>query len=250
MLPTRISEMVSYYVQEIRRVQPEGPYLIGGLCAGGVLAFEIACKLQAQGEQVPLVAIIDAISPQGIGDNHQVLVNQNRRQNFLQAFKSEQQTSKLKSLANAIKTVITKASNLVRYEVGTKTQKHINNLRIKLLRYYSDRALDTAKFCQNIPLRSIYIYAEDDYAQDQPSVYQGQITLWRATEKLELDNPDIDDTPVIWEVQDPLFGWGQQATRGVVTHDVPGGHSSMLQEPNVKVMAQQLQPYIDSIIAN
>ncbi len=245
LLPTRISQMAENYVNEIRQVQPQGPYLIGGLCAGGVLAFEMACQLQAQGEEVPLVAIFDAISPQGIGDNHQVPVNQNRKESFAKALKGKK--TNLKSLANVLKMAFTKASNLIRYEVSTRTKKLTNNLRIKLLRYCSDRAFTIPQLCQNIPLRNIYIYAEDEYAQSKPSVYQGQLTLWRATEKLDFDNPAIDDTPVIWEVQDPLFGWNKQATEGVVAHDIPGGHSSMLQAPHVEVMAQQLQPYIDAI---
>ena len=178
MLPTRISEMAEYYVKEIRKVQPKGAYLIGGLCAGGVLAFEIACQLQAEGEEVPLVAIIDAVSPQGIGDRY-ISVSQDRKKSFLQAFDLEKGKN-IKSLANLVKTAFTKVSNLVRYEVSIKTKKLTNNLRIKLLRYCCDRNLAIPKLCQNIPLRSIYIYAEDEYAQEKPSVYQGQLTLWRA----------------------------------------------------------------------
>jgi amino acid adenylation domain-containing protein len=249
MLKTRISEIAENYVNKIRQVQPQGPYLIGGLCAGGVLAFEIACRLQAEGEQVPLVAIIDAISPQGIGQNYQISVNQKRKKRFMQAFKRGQKTC-LKSLVNLLKIVLRKGFNLVSYEVSTKAKKYTNNLRIKLLRYCLDRQLTIPKFCQNIPLRSIYIYAESDYARDKPSIYQGQLTLWRATEKLDLSNPAIDDTPAIFEVKDPLFGWSKQATQGVIAHDIPGGHSSMLQEPNVQTMAQKLQLYIDSIVSN
>ena len=247
-IATRICEMVNYYVQEIRKVQPQGPYLIGGLCAGGVLAFEIACQLQAQGEEVPLVAIIDAVSPQGIGDNY-ISVNQDRKQSFFKALNLGKGNG-IQSIANLVKTSFVKVFNLVRYEITTKSKKLTDNLRIKLLRYCCDRAHTIPKLCQNIPLRSIYIYAENDYAQEKSSVYQGQLTLWRATEKLDLENLAIDDTPATFEVKDPLLGWGKQATQGIATHDIPGGHSSMLQNPNVQTMAQQLQTYIDSIFKN
>ena len=243
MLPTRISEMVAYYVKEIRQIQPKGPYLIGGLCAGGVLAFEIACQLQAEGEEVPLVAIIDAISPQGIGDNY-VSVNSDRQKSFFKALKPSEENG-IKAIANLVKTVSTKASNLVRYEVSTRTKKLTDNLKIKLLRFCSDRNITIPKFCQNISLRSIYTYAEGDYIKAKPAVYRGQLTLWRATEKLDINNPAIDDTPAILEVTDPLLGWGNLASQGIAVHDVPGGHSSMLQEPNVRTMADKLQPYID-----
>ncbi|HJW12147.1 MAG TPA: amino acid adenylation domain-containing protein, partial [Albitalea sp.] len=60
MLHSRISEMAAYHVEKIRSVQPHGPYLLGGLCAGGVIAFEIARQLQARGETIAMVALLDA----------------------------------------------------------------------------------------------------------------------------------------------------------------------------------------------
>ena len=247
MLPTRMSEIVTDYVREIRQVQPQGPYLIGGLCAGGVLAFEIACQLQAEGEEVPLVAIIDAISPHGISDNY-ISVDLDRKKSFLNALSLDRNNS-IASIANSVKTAFTKVSNLVRYEVATRTKRFTEHLKIKLLRYCSDRNLTIPPICQNIPLRSIYTYAEDEYLQDgAASRYRGKLTLWRATEKLGQDNPAIDDTPATWGVKDPLLGWKEQATEGVEAHDIPGGHSSMLQNPNVQTMAQKLQLYLDSVL--
>ncbi|MET0179779.1 MAG: KR domain-containing protein, partial [Novosphingobium sp.] len=57
---TRISEMAAEYVVRVRAVQPVGPYLLAGLCAGGVIAFEMARQLEDSGEQVAFVGIIDA----------------------------------------------------------------------------------------------------------------------------------------------------------------------------------------------
>ena len=57
---TRITDMAAYYIDRIRSVQPSGPYLLGGMCAGGVIAFEVARQLQSQGEKVAMVALIDA----------------------------------------------------------------------------------------------------------------------------------------------------------------------------------------------
>jgi acyl-CoA synthetase (AMP-forming)/AMP-acid ligase II/thioesterase domain-containing protein/acyl carrier protein len=60
---TRIEEMVAHYIQEIQTVQPEGPYLLGGLCIGGNVAFEMAQELKKQGQQVLLVAMLDSQNP-------------------------------------------------------------------------------------------------------------------------------------------------------------------------------------------
>jgi amino acid adenylation domain-containing protein len=56
---TSIEEMATHYIKEIRAVQPEGPYLLGGYSLGGVIAYEMAQQLTANGEDVALVALLD-----------------------------------------------------------------------------------------------------------------------------------------------------------------------------------------------
>ncbi|MEP6685805.1 MAG: AMP-binding protein [Verrucomicrobiota bacterium] len=55
----RVEDMATHYVAEIRRVQTKGPYLLGGNCFGGLIAFEVARQLRAVGEEVGLLALID-----------------------------------------------------------------------------------------------------------------------------------------------------------------------------------------------
>ncbi len=56
---TRIEDMAATYLKEIRKVQPHGPYFLGGYCLGGTVAFEIAQQIHAQGERVALLALFD-----------------------------------------------------------------------------------------------------------------------------------------------------------------------------------------------
>ena len=49
-----VPEMAAHYVQEVRRMHPEGPYLIGGVCTGGLIGYEMARQLTALGCQVTL----------------------------------------------------------------------------------------------------------------------------------------------------------------------------------------------------
>jgi len=51
------------YLTEIRKVQPRGPYLLGGFCTGGLSAFELAQLLHSQGEEVRLLVLLDAPTP-------------------------------------------------------------------------------------------------------------------------------------------------------------------------------------------
>jgi thioesterase domain-containing protein len=53
-----VEEMASYYISEICRIQPHGPYFLGGYCLGGIIAFEMAQQLLRRGERVALVAPI------------------------------------------------------------------------------------------------------------------------------------------------------------------------------------------------
>ncbi len=52
-----IESMAAHYLEEIRTVQPRGPYRIGGFCLGATVAFEMAQQLLARGEEVTLLAL-------------------------------------------------------------------------------------------------------------------------------------------------------------------------------------------------
>ena len=54
-----VEELANEYVRAMREVQPHGPYLLGGMCRGAHIAFEMATQLKAQGETVSLLAILD-----------------------------------------------------------------------------------------------------------------------------------------------------------------------------------------------
>ncbi len=56
-----IPEMACRYIREIRKVQPRGPYCLGGWCVGGVIAFEMARQLDEKGEDIALLALIDSL---------------------------------------------------------------------------------------------------------------------------------------------------------------------------------------------
>ena len=63
---TKIEDMAAHYIQEMRSLQPEGPYYIGGYCVGGTIAFEMAHQLRRAGQDVALVALLAAGYPPGI----------------------------------------------------------------------------------------------------------------------------------------------------------------------------------------
>ena len=58
-----IEEMATAYLAEIREVQPEGPYMLGGYSGGGLVAFEMAQQLTAAGEKIALLVLFDTFPP-------------------------------------------------------------------------------------------------------------------------------------------------------------------------------------------
>jgi len=61
-IPATIEAMATDYLKLIRTVQPEGPYLLGGFCNGGLVAFEMARQLGARGQEVDLLVLIDTLA--------------------------------------------------------------------------------------------------------------------------------------------------------------------------------------------
>ena len=61
-VPPTIEAMAAAYIRAMRAIQPEGPYLLGGFCAGGLLAYEVAQQLRAEGQAVDLLVLIDPMA--------------------------------------------------------------------------------------------------------------------------------------------------------------------------------------------
>jgi amino acid adenylation domain-containing protein len=64
-----VAEMAAGYLALIRHRQAHGPYYLAGLCFGGIVAFEVARQLEAQGEEVGVVSVIDGALPLGMETN-------------------------------------------------------------------------------------------------------------------------------------------------------------------------------------
>jgi amino acid adenylation domain-containing protein len=71
-----VEAIAAAHVDSIRRVQPRGPYRIGGECVGGVVAYEIAQQLHTAGETIALLLLLDTWRPTTAGVVHHWLVGQ------------------------------------------------------------------------------------------------------------------------------------------------------------------------------
>jgi thioesterase domain-containing protein len=55
-----IAEMAAAHLQTLRSVRPRGPYIVGGFCLGGIIAYELAQQIVAGGDEVEMLLLIDA----------------------------------------------------------------------------------------------------------------------------------------------------------------------------------------------
>jgi thioesterase domain-containing protein/acyl carrier protein len=212
-LHTRIADMANHYVDKIRRAQPRGPYRVGGLGEGGVLAHEVACRLQAAGEHVAMVALFDCMDvaqrPGGASQKSGVF----RKADL--------------GLAKRLRDGTTKLSNAL-------ARTGVDYARVRLLRAYLDRGEALPWFLEHISFAAVYHFAVSEF---RPSRFEGRVTLFRASAP---ELPEPTDTPLFEQCRDPFLGWGARATRGVELIDVAGGHRSMLRDPHVASLSREL----------
>ncbi|MEM9089166.1 MAG: amino acid adenylation domain-containing protein [Cyanobacteria bacterium P01_F01_bin.53] len=240
-LHTRVTDMVSFYVEQIRTVQPEGPYFLGGLCVGGTLAFEVAHQLKQQGHAIAMVALLD--SPDLDASERTSTVTAQRLKNLSGVFSDsgDSQQKLHQKLAGIVGTVSKKALNVVTYESQKKIGSVRDQAQLTLLRRHLDNGTTLPHFLQNISVRTVLTWAP--CIQGMPKeIFDGSVTLFRATQASDIfEGTDIDDSPMRDLFEDDLLGWGKRVSQGVQVHDIPGGHSSMLQAPNVDVIAKKIQ---------
>ena len=220
---TTIANMAAHYIKEIRDVQPEGPYLIGGRSSGGTIAFEMACQLTAAGEEVALLALLDAY-PAGyfkllpgsgsFGQRAQRLARkvESHRQNLGQL----STTSKLQYLLDKLKFAPAK----VKHKIYRRAYKFYRRLGRPLPRVLKN-------------IEELNFAAVKDYV---PRVYPGHATIFLAT----------DDLTAAYDVEE---GWQDLVSGGLQKIRVPGNHLDIVKEPHVRVLAQQLRACLDTVEA-
>lgn len=102
---TNVQQVAEQYLQKVRTIQPQGPYLLAGESFGGIVAYEMAQLLQAQGETVSLLAMFDT---QAIGASLKLSTQQRATQHFARflqegpSYLLEKVSSKLKSKASSV----------------------------------------------------------------------------------------------------------------------------------------------------
>ncbi|WP_414561757.1 MULTISPECIES: non-ribosomal peptide synthetase [unclassified Anabaena] len=226
---TRIEDIAKDYIQAIKTVQPEGPYYLGGHSFGGQVAFEMAQQLLAVGEQVAVVVIFDTPAPlPGIlperfdWDSATWLVYLSQIISRLCGQQLLVSYSELQSL-------------------DPEAQLH----------YFQDQLTAVGLLPPETGVTQVrglvQVFQANKQARYLPTeVYPTKIALFRASELHPDDaaSAEIDENML---PQDAAWGWSDFASTDVDVHWIPGDHLSMIVNPHVQVLAEQLKTYFEQV---
>ena len=208
---TRIEEMAAHYLEAIRSVQADGPYLLGGWSMGGVVAYEMAQQMEAHGQQVSLLALMDARP--------------------VNAVEEAAQWDEITLLMNFARDLGLSLDGL---QLSTDELAKLDS--DELLSYVLQRAIDAGVVPGDIQLAharrlfevfKINVQAMQSY---RPAASSMRVTLLKASEQ---------------EVADETMGWGALTSGEIEIHRVPGSHFTIVREPYVRSLAEQLADCIN-----
>lgn len=211
---TRVEDMASHYIQEIRTVQPQGPYLLGGFSSGGIVAFEMARQLEAQGDLVALLAMLDTYSPSLYINHPSPLHTFYVYLLSLLRLRSTDRWRYFLAKVDWFKSLFT----------GKPSSKYD---------LWNEHSFDNDANPYNMAL--IEALKQATMADYVPQPYAGKITLFTTKEVLR------------WCRCQPCRGWNGMAKQGLEIHEVPGTHLGMLGEPSVQTLAQKLSVCLDQV---
>ena len=209
-------EMAAYYIDEICKVQPHGPYYLGGLSFGGAIAFEMAQQLHAKGEVVGLLALMDTNLPtwRRYTADHSVLFS-SRIYPFIAALERGYLAIRRAGVRASLQQGLTRLIRRRPIKTPRRNQPKLPD------------GLTETDFL-SATLEKVWranLEAADRYS---PRLYPGRITMFWAT-----DWPS--PAP-----RDARLCWADFAEEGLEVHRIPGSHGSFRFEPHVRVLAEKL----------
>jgi thioesterase domain-containing protein len=210
---TRIEDIAADNIQALQAIQPHGPYVLGGHSFGSYVAFEMAQQLQQKGQEVALLAILD--TPATIPGNQPT---------------HNDDAQYLTDLAMTIESFFD-VNLSVSYDqlqpLSPETQLDDLLQRLKQTGIFPPEA----KAAQLRGLLQVFkTSAQTSYAPQEG--YPHRIAVFRAQEG-QCNQPDM--------------GWNQVCLQPVETYCVPGDHITMVAEPHVQVLAEQLRTCLDQV---
>jgi thioesterase domain-containing protein/acyl carrier protein len=219
---TTIEEMAESYLREIRELQPEGPYYIGGFCMGGQVAFEIAQRLVRDGQQVNLLIVIDSHNFNGVPFQ---LTLKEKVWHTGQKIKFHSSNVMRLDLKSQISYLTIKSRIALRRGME---RLHVKMNRLLKLNPHRDVMGPREEFLDDINGRAYFAYL--------PRVYPGKMTILKPQRNYTF-------------FRDPFNGWSEVAAGGLEVIELPVDPGGIFIEPFVQVLAERLRESFDQAFA-
>ena len=219
-----IESMAARYIEQIRRVQPEGPYGLGGHSLGGQIAYEMARQLTQVGQEVAHLVVMDTFAPGGkaapIGADWDDARWMLELIDTIEQFLGIQLGVEHATLAN----------------LGVESQIELVAAKLHLVNAIPPGA--GVGMLRGL-FRVFQANNQTDYQPPAPLQLAVPITLFRGTES--------GDSGVKPELRaDPAWGWGACSTMPVGLHFVSGDHIGMMTEPHVRMLGVHLKELLEA----
>lgn len=237
-MPMMFEEMVEHYYQCIRTIQPKGPYFLGGYSFGALVAMEIARRLHREGEVILHLVMFDTYPPSdAVNDQFYDTYDFD----FLKLF-----------LANAF----LKSDENPHLLISIDDIKHVpKRLQVgylaRLAKEKSGTMIETDEI-YNFIKGGLMVsdYAEEIYVTYRPAVYDlSDVTFFKTTKGFVSDDNPFGLRGVnILQDYDYSEYWKGMVRRGIEVHTVDCDHNSILEEPNLSYVADQVRRLLDSSI--
>ncbi len=217
---TRIEEMAADYIAHVRSVQTSGPYYFAGFSFGGLVGFEMARQLEAAGEEVGLLLLLDS----GAMDAQSSLP----WRVFWRAV-LDRQVGRCKLHAGNLARLSTPGRiEYVRQRFRTLRRKAGNRVWQFRYRLYEITRRPVPQAFQNVK-EAAYLAVR----QYTPGPYSGTAVLFRAEQRSAVDDADA------------TLGWGRLIRGGVEVRTVRGDHNTIAVGQNAATLAGQIMSVLD-----
>ncbi|MEO1558347.1 MAG: amino acid adenylation domain-containing protein, partial [Cyanobacteria bacterium J06632_19] len=224
-----IEEIASHYITTIKSIQPVGPYYLGGHSFGGTVAFEMAQQLQNQGEEIAYIAILDSDPP---------TTEVNHQDNNLNRDDDSRWINELVPMIEELFEINLQISDATLASIPPEKQLNYFKQQLEMVGILPPKS-DIKLVRGLLQVYKTQSQIEIDYVPQNTK--PTPIALFCAE---EADSGE-EDCERLLESQNAALGWNQLSQREVEIHTVPGNHISILNEPNVKILAQTLQKSLE-----
>jgi len=225
-----LADLARHYVTEMRRLQPMGPYRLGGLCAGGVIAFEMARQLEAGGERASLLVLIDAAATDA--RLRFALQTTDRLQRLRTALRTTRAGGQLPW--RAAQEIVRRTRNALVYDARERIRRAGVVARHRMLQYVARDGRTWPSWLEPPSVRETCLEMERHHAPG--TVRNATVLLVRANGG---DGSDAD-RPLREQFEDPMLGWSRHVERRLEVLDLPAGHSSSLQGESLQRLATRM----------